>query len=406
LYTVSKGCRVTGAPDLVDLLFLGDQPLANSLKDAVTDPEPKVPLTLCYSPRSSLVQLKETVRKELLFSNYVWVSGTAATTRAYADTFSRRLATFAGLKPGDLVVEIGSNDGTFLKPFLAAGFSNLLGVDPAANIASMANRDGVRTLNRFWGIDVARQIAAEHGTAKAIFARNVIAHVSELQDVMEGISVLLADDGVGAVEFHYAGDILDGLQYDSIYHEHLCYFSVRSFEALLSRHKLDATHVDFSPISGGAVVLYFAKRANGASPELDRLRRSEEEKGVHTLDRWKAFAEDCRRHREKTLSILSDFQGKSVVGFGASARSSTYINYCGLDARHLKAVIDNSPLKRGKFTPGSSLAIVPFDQGMAMKPDLLFVFAWNFRDEVIASCRKAGYTGRFLTAFPNDLAVI
>jgi C-methyltransferase-like protein/putative zinc binding protein/methyltransferase family protein len=405
-YEISSNCRVSNSSNLVNLLSLGDQPLANSLKTRAEDDELRIPLTLCYCPESALLQLRETVKKELLFSHYLWVSGTAATTRDFAEQFSRSILNTVAVGPGDLIVEIGSNDGTFLKPFIRKGLSNVLGVDPAANIAEMANQAGVRTLARFWSSKTAEEIATAHGNAKIIIARNVIAHVSELHDVMAGVERLLLQDGVGAFEFHYAGDILDGLQYDSIYHEHLCYFSLQSFSALLNLFHLTPFHVEFSPISGGALVVYFSKKVRKPSDALQNLRQVEDSRKINRLESWQLFAERCLQHKQDTLTSLLPFAEKTVVGYGASARSATYLNFCGITHREIKAVIDNNSLKHSKFTPGSSIPIVPFSKGLELRPDLIFIFAWNFRDEVIKSCQEKGYRGQFMVAFPNKTQII
>lgn len=400
-FKVAAGCRASGAP-VRDLLFLGSQPLANSLRDSAKQPELKVPLTLAFCAESSLVQIRETVEKELLFKDYVWVSGTAAATRAYAEEFARRAVTAAGLRRDDLIVEIGSNDGTFLKPFMSRGFGDVLGIDPASNIAAMANKRGVRTLNRFWDKEVAAEVASSHGKAKLLIARNVIPHASELRSVLEGVKVALADDGVGAFEFHYAGNILDGLQYDSIYHEHLCYFSLQSVSRLLERFGLFTFHIDYSPISGGALVVYFSKGRRAGTEALGVLKAREEELGINRIETWQAFARGCHEHRTKSLELLSSFSGRRIVGFGSSARSSTYLNFCGFDETRVEAIIDNNPLKQGKLAPGSSIPIVSLEDGLGRKPDLVFLLAWNFRDEVIELCRRNGYGGRFLVAFPGE----
>ena len=365
---------------MVDLLCLGDQPLANSLKKNPSDDELKVPLTLSFCPESSLVQIRETVHKETLFSSYVWVSGTSATTREYAKKFARDIVGTAALRPDDLVLEIASNDGTFLKPFLDLGHKNILGVDPASNIVEMANKDGVRTLTQFWDRSAAEKVAGQYGKAKVIIARNVIPHVSELQDVMAGVELALKDDGIGVFEFHYAGEILDGLQYDSIYHEHLCYFSLASIGFLLKRFHLHLFHAGFSPISGGSLVVYFSKKKRERSPALAEIGRSEEARRINRLETWQEFAGKCAAHRQKSLELFSSLSQKTIIGFGTSARSSTYLNFCGFTNKQIKAAIDNNPLKQGQYAPGSSIPIVPFEEGLAMRPDLIFIFAWNFRD--------------------------
>ncbi|MBI4248171.1 MAG: methyltransferase domain-containing protein [Elusimicrobia bacterium] len=404
-YAAISQCRVCRSKNLTDILFLGKQPMANSLKDGAQAAAPKSPLTLAHCRDCRLVQIRETIKKETLFSNYVWVSGTSPTTRRYADELAQKILQIAELKPAGFVVEIASNDGTFLRPFIKMGYRNVLGIDPAANIAAMANKEGVQTLTAFWNKKLARDLAQKRGKAHVIIARNVIAHVSELHDVIAGIEELLSDAGIGAIEFHYAADILEGLQYDSMYHEHLCYFSIRSLSRLLAQYRLIPFHADLSPISGGAIVLYFSKAARRLTPALRDLLAQERRKNINSLSRWKKFAADCLRHRTLSAQMLSPLRGKAVVGFGASARSSTYLNFCGIGRRHIQAVIDNNPIKHGKFTPGSCLPIVSFRAGMRMHPGAIFIFAWNFKEEIMKRCRQAGYRGKFLTAFPNKPSI-
>jgi hypothetical protein len=302
----------------------------------------------------------------------------------------------------DFIVEIASNDGTFLMPFIQAGYHNILGIDPAKNIVETANQRGVRTLTRFWSKQVSEDITAKYGNAKVVIARNVIPHVSELHDVVAGIAQVLRDDGVGIIEFHNAGMILQELHYDSIYHEHLCYFSIESMTRLLTLYELRPFHIDVSPISGGSYVIYFSKQEEQQSEECSLLIEKENMMGVNDVKTWQAFAKSCCMHRDKSIEITGSFSGKTVLGFGASARSSTYLNFCGFEATQIKAIIDNNPLKHGMYSPGASIPIVSLPEGMQMNPDLIFILAWNFRDEIAKECRANGYQGDFLVAFPKS----
>ena len=401
LYENIQNCRICGSNNLVNILVLGKQPLANAFKKTSDITEDKFPLTLMYCPESDLIQLRETIDKELLFSNYTWVTGTSPTTRDYAMVFFRR--TVETVKPdyNDLIIEIASNDGTFLIPFLQHGYHNVLGVDPAKNIAAVAKQRGVRTLDRFWGKEISEEIVSKFGNAKIVIARNVIPHVSELHDVIAGIEHALGDNGIGIIEFHYAGQILQELHYDSIYHEHLCYFSIKSISYLLALYGLIPFHIDTSPISGGSYVIYFSRKKRQQSENYLNLLEKENLIGVNNVQTWNAFAKSCYEHREKSIDIAESFSSKTVLGFGASARSSTYLNFCGFDSTHMKAIIDNNPLKHDMYSPGASIPIVSLMEGMRMNPDLIFILAWNFRDEIVKGCRINGYKGEFLVAFPQ-----
>ena len=399
-YEIITRCRISKS-ELIDVLHLGEQPLANSLKNNQKNSEEKFPLSISFCEESSLLQLNETVDKEVLFDHYVWVTGTSKTTQRYANAFADRLISNLDLKQEDFIIEIASNDGTFLNPFLTKGYNNVLGVDPAKNIAEIANRNGINTLQEFWSSSLANQIVADSGQAKVLFARNVIPHVSELLDVMKGIEFVLRDDGVGIIEFHDAGKILKELHYDSIYHEHLCYFSIESMTYLLNRFALHPFHIEKSPISGGSRVIYFSKEKRQKTPDLQEAVIEENSNKVNKLSSWKDFAKRTITHRKETLDILESLNGKTIIGFGSSARSQTYLNYCGINSEKINAIIDNNPLKQGMYAPGSSIPIVDFEQGMKLNPDLIFILAWNFRDEIVKQCNMYGYTGDFLVPFPN-----
>ncbi len=402
MYENIRKCRVSGSSNLITILEFGNQPLANALKKAPDEIGNEYPLTLIYCPESSLVQLRETVDKEVLFSDYMWVTGTSPTTREYAELFFQRVVEIAKPDPSDLVIEIASNDGTFLMPFLQQGYNNVLGIDPAKNIVEVANQRSVRTLDRFWGKEISEEIVSKFGNAKIVIARNVIPHVSELHDVIAGIEHALEDNGIGIIEFHYAGQILQELHYDSIYHEHLCYFSIKSISYLLVLYNLVPFHIDTSPISGGSYVIYFSPKKRQQSENYLNLLEKEDLIGVNDMQTWEAFAKSCYEHREKSMDITESFSSKTVLGFGASARSSTYLNFCGFDPAHIKAIIDNNPLKQCMFSPGTSVPIVSLERGMQMNPDLIFILDWNFRDEIVKECRANGYKGEFLVAFPQS----
>ena len=401
--TVIDSCRVSSSDTLVPVLDLGLQPLANSLKKDADQSESKFSLSVSFCPTSSLLQLNETVSKEALFSQYVWVSGTSDATRTYADLFHDRLLQVAKPEKTDFILEIASNDGTFLKPFIKSGFSNILGVDPARNIAQMANQQGIPTLPEFWSSQVAQDLLTKHGPARVIYARNVLPHVSELLDTVSGIESLLQDEGVGVIEFHDAAEIQRSLHYDSIYHEHLCYFSVASLTYLLNRFNLVPFHIEQSPISGGSWVIYFGKTPRNPSSDLEQALNQEKEQKINELSSWENFADSVKNHRKETLETLSTVEGKTVVGFGSSARSQTYLNYCNIDDKQISGIIDNNPLKQNLYAPGSSIPIVDLSTGLKLKPDLIFILAWNFKDEIVSLCRSAGYDGPFLIPFPNKL---
>jgi len=405
LFETITACRACGQGDLVDILHLGEQPLANDLVRPGSRAIKKIPLSTAFCNKCALFQLKETVSKEVLFDQYVWVTGTSQATRDYAEIFANRVIQRAGLKAGDLIFEVASNDGTVLKNFMARGIL-VLGIEPAKNIAEMALKDGVRTVSAYWNVAIADRMTAQYGRPKVVIARNVIPHVSELHSVIEGIAKALADDGTGVIEFHSGSIIAQELHYDSIYHEHLCFFTAHSLQWLLNEHGLYPYAVDKSPISGGSLVFYFSKAKRAIEPGYLDVLDEEKKSGINERFVWEKFAQEARAHREKTLGLLNGLKAKVIVGFGSSARSSTFINFCGIGSNYLKAIIDNNPLKQGLMTPAGDVPIVSFDQGMALKPDVIFILAWNFGQEIMDECSKRGFRGQYIMPFPKEPRLI
>jgi len=401
LFETITACRACGNKNLVDILHLGDQPLANALVRSEGAKVKKFPLSTAFCPDCSLFQIRETIRKEALFDRYVWVTGTSKTAREYAGFFAKNVVKSTGLKPDDMVFEIASNDGTVLKQFIACGM-RVLGIEPAANVASIANNDGMLTECCYWDIASAERLTAKYGRPKIIIARNVIPHVSALHDVIEAIALSLPDDGVGVIEFHSGRAIVEELHYDSIYHEHLCYFTLHSLTQLLKRHSLFPFSIDTSPISGGSIVVYFSRKKHPAQESYVDALMAERDLHINELPAWEGFANRSIKHRDQTLCLLDSLKGKTVVGFGASARSATFTQFCGIGKRRIEAVIDNNTIKQGQWTPAGDVPIVSFEQGIALEPDVIFVLAWNFAREIMDECAKRGFEGQYIVPFPNE----
>ena len=399
-------CRISDDKNLIPILDLGLQPLANSLKKNINDKEDFFPLSISFSQESSLVQLDYTVDKEKLFDEYVWVTGTSKQAKEYSKLFFENIKKNIKLNNEDLILEIASNDGTFLKPFLDNGYNNILGIDPAKNIVDIAKKNKINTLPEYWCLETSEKIKKEKGSAKLIFARNVIPHVSELDQVLLGIYNMLDNDGTGIIEFHYAGKILKELHYDSIYHEHLCYFSIQSISNLLHKYDLKPFHIEESPTSGGSLSIFFSKSKKSISNKLEKMKKLENVEEVNLLSSWKLFADKTIKHRDDTNKLLKSNSNKKIIGFGSSARSQTYLNFCKIDKNQISMIIDNNHLKQGFYTPGSSIPIVSIDEGLGIKPDLIFILGWNFSEEIIEECRARGFKGDFISPFPGSPKII
>ena len=396
-------CRISDSKKLTNILDLGIQPLANSLKKKQFDKEDKYPLSISYCEESSLLQLNETIKKELLFDRYVWVTSTSSTAKNYAKIFYQNVMKEVKLdKSNDLVIEIASNDGTFLKPFINNGYKKVIGVDPAKNICDLANKNNIKTINDYWSKECSINLQKTYGKAKLVFARNVIPHVSELNSVVEGVEKILSDDGIGVFEIHDANVIFDELHYDSIYHEHLCFFTFKSISFLLNKFNLYPFEIKRSPISGGSFVIFFSKTEKNTKKNIELAKINEYRSKVNHVNSWKKFAIKAEDHRIKIKEIIKFFDGKKIIGFGSSARSQTFLNYCNLNEKNIDMIVDNNPLKQNLYSPGTNIKIVNFETGLKSNPDIIFILAWNFKEEIMKQCRLAGYDGKYIIPFPND----
>ncbi len=403
IYQSIKQCRICGSKSLKEVLNLQNQPSSNALRKKLSDKEHKIPLKLLYCQKCSTTQLSATANPKYLFNHYVWVTETSKSAKEYSNLFFKRV--IKKTKKNSFVVEIASNDGTFLKPFKKSGRS-VLGIDPAKNIAKIANKKGINTLSKFFNNECAKDIIKNSSNADIVFARNVIPHVKDIHSIVNGINTLLSKDGTAIIEFHYSKIIQDELHYDSIYHEHLFYFTLKTITNLFKQYGLYAHDVDKSPISGGSLVLYFSKSKLLISKNLNDLVKEEKIKKINHFNMWKNFAIKSKKHAKKfnvTLKKLA--KQKKLIGYGASARSSTLLNFSGINSDLLNQIIDKNKLKKNKFTPGSSIKIIDYNDIIKKisKFDTVVILAWNFRKEIIEDLKKSGFKGDFLLPLPHKI---
>jgi hypothetical protein len=405
IYTEIDACRLCSSKDLHDVLDLGRQPPANSLRKHLNESVPYAPLELVQCGHCSAIQLTATVDPAYLFSKYVWVTGTSTTARTYSKLFCDEVLKRATtLSP--FVVEIASNDGTFLDQFKRRD-CGILGIDPAKNIAAAATADGIPTLAKFFDENVAESILAEHGSASVVIARNVIPHVKDIHSIIKGMVKLVGENGIVVIEFHYAKAIVDELHYDSIYHEHLFYFSLRSITALFSEYGLRAFDVFASPISGGSLVLFFSANAVEESAALCQLTSTERATNLNDINTWQQFGDASRQHAFVLKNLISEYANAGpLIGYGASARSSTLMNFACISNKEIACVIDRNPLKHGMFTPGTDIPIVSYEKGQELLAGKnLLLLAWNFEDEVVRDLRSDGFTGDIIVPLPNQIRI-
>ena len=398
-------CRVCEADELLPVMNLGDQPLANSLLQTPNDPEEKVPLTLVFCPKCALLQIKETVAPEAMFKNYLYFSSVSQgildnARDAYYEATWRK-----PLNENSLIVEIASNDGYLLKNYKNDGFK-VLGIDPAENIAKVANEAGIPTECAFFTAKVADRLLDETDGADIIHANNVLAHVADTNDFVCGIADLLKRDGLAVIEVPYMGKMIQNREFDTIYHEHLCYFSLESLTELFMRHGLYIQDVQMLDIHGGSLRLFVRKaifRHTKPNANVEFLHKQEEDLGIRDYKFYENFANDCNSMVRSLKDLLWALRGNSrrVVGYGASAKGSTLMNYAGLGL-FLDYVIDKSPHKQGLYTPGTHLKIHHPNTLLLDRPNYALLLTWNFKGEISRDSEqylKGG--GRFICPIPN-----
>jgi hypothetical protein len=400
-----ESCRVCGGGPLKPFLDLGETPLANSFltKERLGAAEPRYPLALVFCGGCALVSLSGVVDPEVMFRDYLYVSGTSDTMpRHFAELGTEVVDRFVGT-PGGLVVEIGSNDGTLLRAVNGRG-ARVLGVEPATNIAAIAERAGVPTVNDFFSARLARTLRAKHGPARAVLANNVVAHVHDVRDLVAGVHDLLDADGVMVMEAPYLVDLLDHVEYDTVYHEHLSYFAFAPLVRLMANAGLHVFDVRRVAVHGGSLRVYASRDPRPAAAEVGRLRAVERERRLETLAPYEAFADRVRAQRASLVALLRRLRsgGKRVVGYGAPAKGNTMLNYCEIDTTLLDYTVDKNPLKQGMFTPGMRLSVRPVETLLTDQPDYALLLAWNFADEILrqqASYREGG--GQFIHPLPE-----
>jgi hypothetical protein len=407
IYNEITHCRIFKDHKLEPFFVLGNQPPANTLRNNLSEHVSEAPLTLAWSEAAKTVQLTVDVKKEYLFRNYVWVTGTSKTAIAHSHFFADQLLKRSS-KANPFIVEIASNDGTFLKPLIQQGLK-VLGVDPAINIAEEAARNGIPTNADFFGIEAAEKIIKNHGTADILFARNVIPHVENIHDIMNGFKALLCPNGLGIIEFHHAGKILKELHYDSIYHEHMFYYSLLGMTKMLNHFGFFPFDLEFSPISGGSFIVYFTKEQKPISAQLQKAMADETQSKINEKNEWVLFAKRCVEHKNLLSNLVQQEinDGRKIVGYGASARSSTMLNYCGINNNHLLAIADKSPYKHNKYTAGTNVLILPPEKALSLKPDTILLLAWNFEEEILKELKDVyRFKGRVIIPLPNTPRVI
>jgi hypothetical protein len=399
-----ESCQVCGHEPLDDVLSLGYMPPVNQMVriGQVPRQQPWFPTNLLHCRNCELVQLGLAVDPVIIFPpEYPYTSGTTKLLRDNFADLQRESAAMLGLSDKDLVVDIGSNDGTLLSNFQNGGH-RVLGIEPT-DVGDIANKRGIPTLKRYFGTEVAREVKRDYGPARVVTAANCFAHIEDVHAIVDGIVEMLGLDGVFISESHYLIGLLDTLQYDTIYHEHLRYYSVSSLKHLLEMHDLEVFHARPIPSHGGSIRVYAAR--HGVHTVQDSVRRmlADEPRGEAIAKRLATFRRDVVLSKLRLLSMLRDLKekGARIAGISAPSRASTLVNYVGLDQGIIDYVVEiPGSLKIGKFMPGTQIPVVDEARLFSDQPDCAVIFSWHIADELAPKLKAKGFRGQLITPLP------
>ena len=397
-------CQICGSDKLDAVLSLGYMPPVNQMVPIGQVPrqQPWFPTELLHCRQCELVQLGLAVDPVIIFPpEYPYTSGTTKLLRDnFADLYAES-SRMLGLKADDLIVDIGSNDGTLISNFQKGGH-RILGIEPT-DVSKIANDRGIPTIQRYFGLDTAKDVKAKHGPASVVTAANCFAHIEDVHAIVEGIVEMLGDKGVFISESHYLIPLLDTLQYDTVYHEHLRYYSLGSLKYLLEMHGLEVFHARPIPSHGGSIRVYAARK--GAQKIQDSVAKmlAAEPRGEAMAQRLARFRDDVVLSKLRLMSMLRDLKekGARIAGISAPSRASTMVNYVGLDEGIIDYVVEiQGSLKIGKCMPGTGIPVVDEAKLFADQPDAALIFSWHIADELAPKLRAKGFRGQLITPLP------
>lgn len=402
-----KVCRICKGKQLKRVLSLGKTPPANSFlsKKKLSEKEDYFPLALNICPLCRQLQLSHVVDPDLLFKNYVYVSSTSPVFVKHFEDYAKSTWKKLKLKKGNFVMDIGSNDGILLKPFKQLG-AKVLGVDPAVKIANQATKQGIETLPEYFNRNLADKIVKKYGHAKVITANNVFAHIHDIDEVVEAVKKVLDDDGVFITESPYLMVFLQNNLFDTVYHEHLSYYSVKPLTIFFKRLGMKVFDVEETKSHGGSIRVFAAREKSPfrISKSVSDLMKKESKLGLDDLKTYQSFAQRIKKNKTELKKLLNKIKktGKKIAGFGAPAKGNTLLNYFKIGTETLDYIVDDSISKQGLFTPGMHIPVVSPSKVLKRRPDYIFILAWNFAEPImlkLADYKKSG--GRFIIPVPK-----
>jgi SAM-dependent methyltransferase len=405
---VQVRCRFCDAELKHTLVDLGMSPLCESYvsPDKGNEVEAFYPLHVYVCESCFLAQLEQYVSPQAIFSEYAYFSSYSDSWLEHSKRYTEMIVARLGLDRGSTVMELASNDGYLLQYFVEKGI-RAIGVEPAANVAAVAEKKGVPTVVKFFGRDTARELTAQYGRVDLLIGNNVLAQVPDLNDFVGGMKIVLKPSGVITMEFPHLMRLMNENQFDTIYHEHFSYFSFISAEKIFARHGFTLFDVEELATHGGSLRIYARHDEDDAKPISDRvleMRRKEHAAGFGKIETYRDFGEQVKETKRKLLEFLirAKRQGKSVVGYGAPGKGNTLLNYCGVRTDFIDYTVDRNPYKQGKLLPGTHIPILHPDKIMETKPDYLLILPWNFKDEIMeqmSGIRRWG--GKFVVPIPE-----
>jgi nucleoside-diphosphate-sugar epimerase/quercetin dioxygenase-like cupin family protein len=380
----SDTCRVSGSKKLLPVISLGMSPLANNLLSAKDEQDTLYPLEMMYCPESHNCQLSFVAPPKSMFDHYLYVSSTTSSFRKHFELAAKKYIDDFGLDSNSLVVDVGSNDGIALKPLSDAGI-NVVGVEPATNIAKIANEKGIKTISEYFTSSTASKIVKEHGKANLITASNVFAHADNLVEITNSAFSLLNEDGTFIVEVQYILDTMRDLTFDNIYHEHVNYWSVTSIKSFFERLGYSVSNIEHIDTHGGSIRVYVQRnKANVNHKSIEKFLNAELEYGLTSYKTYKDFAERVKTVKKNVIKNIKALKrsGKVIVGYGSPAKATTSLNYYGITKKEIDYIIDDNPLKHEKYLPGVKIPIYSREKLNEIKPDVIIVMAWNYFNEI------------------------